>query len=100
MSGRFAFDEDVTVSRVVSNLGYGTIFLGETHAGAEVRVRFYGGNEMPVVGDTFNVKGTWSSFTDKFRRVHRQIETTEMEAQGGPWRPAGAFPSARPEHWP
>lgn len=79
MSGRFAFDEDVTVSRVVSTLEYGAIFVGVTHAGAKVRVRFYGGHEMPVAGDTFNVKGQWSSFTDKFRRVHRQVETTEIK---------------------
>jgi len=79
MSDGFAFDEEVTISRVVSTLEYGAIFVGETPEGAKVRVRYTGSREIPVVGETFAVKGQWSSFTDKFRRVHRQVETKVMK---------------------
>lgn len=79
MSGGFAFDEDVTVTRVVSTLAFGTIFVGETPEGDKVRVRYLGRHEAPVVGDTFTVRGQWASFTDKFRRVHRQVETKVMK---------------------
>ena len=79
MSGGFAFDSDVTVTRVVSRLEYGAIFVGETPAGETVRVRYMGRAEMPIVGDTFAVKGQWSNYTDKFRRVHHQVETKVMK---------------------
>lgn len=79
MSSRFVFDEEVTISRVVSTLERGAIFVGETLSGAKVRVRYVGRPEITVVGDTFTVKGHWSSFTDKFHRVHRQVETKVMK---------------------
>ena len=79
MSGGLAFDSDVTVTRMVSTLEYGAIFVGETPAGDRVRVRYLGRNELPVVGDTFAVKGQWSSYTDKFSRVHRQVESKLMK---------------------
>lgn len=79
MSGGFTFDNDVTVTRVVSTLEYGAIFVGETPVGDKVRVRYLGRNELPVVGDTFTVKGQWSSYTDKFRRMHRQVESKVMK---------------------
>lgn len=79
MTGGFAFDSEVTVTRVVSTLEYGTIFVGETPVGEKVRVRYLGRREMPVVGDTFAIKGQWATFTDKFRRVHRQVETKVMK---------------------
>lgn len=78
MSGGFAFDADVTVTRVVSTLAYGAIFVGEQVDGERVRVRYMGRREIPVVGDTFTVKGQWSTFTDKFGRNHRQVETKAM----------------------
>lgn len=79
MSAGFAFAEDVTVTRVVSTLDYGTIFVGETLAGDKVRVRYLGRTELPVAGDTFAVKGQWSNYTDKFKRPHRQVETKIMK---------------------
>lgn len=79
VSGGFAFDSDVTVTRVVSTLEYGAIFVGETPSGDKVRVRYLGRTELPVVGDTFAVKGQWSNFTDKFSRVHRQVESKVMK---------------------
>ena len=79
MSGGFAFDSDVTVTRIVSTLEYGVIFVGETPAGESVRVRYLGRAELPIVGDTFAVKGQWATFTDKFHRVHRQVETKVMK---------------------
>ena len=69
------YAEDVTVTRVVSTLEYGAIFVGETPAGDKVRVRYLGRTELPVAGDTFAVKGQWSNYTDKFKRLHRQVET-------------------------
>lgn len=78
MSGGFIFDCDVTVTRVVSTLESGVIFIGETSAGEKVRVRYFGRTESPVVGDTFAVKGQWSNWTDKFRRLNRQVESKVM----------------------
>ena len=78
MSGEFSFNDDVTVTSVVSTLQFGAIFVGETPSGSKVRVRYQGRQNLPVVGDTFTVKGQWSSYTDKFRRVHRQVETKVM----------------------
>lgn len=78
MSRGFTFESDVTVTRLVSTLEYGAIFVGDTPVGEKVRVRYLGHNELPVVGDTFTVKGHWSNYTDKFRRLHRQIETRVM----------------------
>lgn len=74
----FGFDSEVTVSSVVSTLEGGAIFDGLTPAGDKVRVRYVGRNEVPLVGDTFAVKGQWSSYTDKFRRARRQVETKVM----------------------
>lgn len=79
MTGGFAFDSDVTVTRVVSTLPFGTIFMGETPEGNSVRIRYLGRRQAPVVGDTFAVKGQWSDYTDKFRCVHRQVETKVMK---------------------
>ncbi len=79
MSAGFSFAEDVTVTRVVSTLEYGAIFIGETPAGDKVRVRYLGRTELPVAGDTFAVKGQWSNYTDKFKRLHRQVETKVMK---------------------
>lgn len=78
MSGGFGFEDDVTVTRVVSTLEYGAIFVGATPSGDRVRVRYLGRTELPVVGDTFAVKGQWSGWTDKFGRQHRQLETRVM----------------------
>lgn len=79
MSAGFAFADDVTVTRVISTLEYGAIFVGETPGGDKVRVRYLGRTELPVAGDTFTVKGQWSNYTDKFKRLHRQIETKVMK---------------------
>ncbi len=79
MSAGFAFDSDVTVTRVVSTLEYGAIFVGETPAGDKVRVRYLGRTELPMVGDTFAVKGQWSNWTDQFHRLHRQVESKVMK---------------------
>lgn len=78
MSGGFSFDGDVTVTRVVSAIEFGAIFVGETPTGDKVRVRYTGRNEIPLAGDTFAVKGQWIDFTDKYRRTHRQVETKVM----------------------
>jgi exodeoxyribonuclease V alpha subunit len=79
VSAGFAFVEYVTVTRVVSTLEYGAIFVGETPAGDKVRVRYLGRTELPVPGDTFAVKGQWSNYTDKFKCLHRQVETKLMK---------------------
>lgn len=78
MSGGFSFDGEVTVSRVVSMINCGAIFVGQTSGGDQVRVRYLGRHEIPVVGDTFAVKGQWTNFTDKYHRTHRQVETKVM----------------------
>lgn len=65
MSAGFAFAEDVTVTRVVSTLEYGAIFVGETPAGDKVRVRYLGRTELPVAGDTFAVKVRISRHRDR-----------------------------------
>lgn len=78
MSAGFTFDDQVTVNRVVSTVEHGTIFDGETADGKHVRVRYTGRTELPVAGDTFSIKGQWANFTDKFRRVRRQVETKVM----------------------
>jgi exodeoxyribonuclease V alpha subunit len=78
MSGGFNFDGEVTVTRVVSAIECGAIFVGETPTGDQVRVRYTGRNEVPLVGDTFTVKGQWIDFTDKYRRTHRQVDTNAM----------------------
>lgn len=69
----------MTVTRVVSSLECGVIFVGETPAGHKVRVRYLGRTELPVAGDTFAVKGQWSNYTDKFNRLHCQVETKLMK---------------------
>ena len=79
MSGGFPFDDQVTVTRVVSTIDHGAIFVGETPNGQQVRVRYTGRNLRPVAGDTFAIKGQWTTFTDKFRRIHRQVETKVMK---------------------
>lgn len=79
MSGEFAFEADVTVTRVISTLEYGAIFTGETAAGEAVRVRYMGRSAMPLPGDTFCVQGQWGTYVDRFRRQHRQVETKRMQ---------------------
>lgn len=79
MSGVFSFDDQVTITRVVSTIEHGAIFVGSTQNGQQVRVRYTGRNERPVVGDTFAIKGQWTNFTDQYRRVYRQVETKVMK---------------------
>lgn len=78
-SAGFGFDNDVTVTHVVSTLEGGAIFVGRTSEGDEVRIRFAGRGFLPLPGDTFQVKGQWSSYTDRFKRIHRQIESKIMK---------------------
>lgn len=79
MSGGFSFDDQVTITRVVSTIAHGAIFVGETPNGQQVRVRYTGRNQCPVEGDTFAIKGQWSNYTDQYRRTHRQVETKVMK---------------------
>jgi exodeoxyribonuclease V alpha subunit len=74
-SAGFGFDQDVTVTRIVSTLEGGAIFIGQTPEDDEVRVRFVGRGFLPLPGDTFQVKGQWSTYTDRFKRIHRQVES-------------------------
>lgn len=78
MSAGFTFDGQVRVTRVISTVDHGAIFVGETLDGQQVRVRYTGRTECPVPGDTFAIKGRWTDFTDKYRRVHRQVDTKVM----------------------
>ncbi len=78
-SAGFGFDQDVTVTRVVSTLEGGAIFVGQTPEKDEVRVRFVGRGFLPLPGDTFQVKGQWSTYKDRFNRIHRQIESKIMK---------------------
>ena len=79
MSGGFSFDDQVTITRVVSTIDHGAIFVGETPDGQQVRVRYTGRRECPLAGDTFAIKGQWTTFTDKYHRIHRQVETKVMK---------------------
>lgn len=79
MSGGFSFDDQVTITRVVSTIDHGAIFVGETPDGQQVRVRYTGRSERPAAGDTFAIKGQWANFTDQYRRIHRQVETKVMK---------------------
>lgn len=79
MSGGFSFDDQVTITRVVSTIDHGAIFVGETPDGQQVRVRYTGRGERPVAGDTFAIKGQWTEFRDRYSRVHRQVETKVMK---------------------
>ena len=79
MSGGFSFDDQVTITRVLSTIDHGAIFVGETPDGQQVRVRYTGRNECPVAGDTFAIKGQWTTFTDKYRRIQQQVETKVMK---------------------
>lgn len=79
VSAGFGFDQAVTVMRVVSTLEGGAIFIGQTLDDDEVRVRFVGRGFLPLPGDTFHVKGQWSTYTDRFKRIHRQVESKIMK---------------------
>lgn len=79
MSVGFSFDDQVTITRVVSTIDHGSIFVGDTPDGQQVRVRYTGRSERPVAGDTFAIKGQWINFTDQYRRIHRQVETKVMK---------------------
>jgi exodeoxyribonuclease V alpha subunit len=79
VSAGFGFDQAVTVVRVVSTLEGGAIFIGQTPDDDEVRVRFVGRGFLPLPGDRFHVKGQWSTYTDRFKRIHRQVESKIMK---------------------
>lgn len=87
----FGFDQEVTVTKVISQLDGGAIFTSVTADGKTVRVKYQGRDAIPLPGDTFHVRGQWRNYTDKYRRVHQQVDSKVMKrrvAAGellGPW---------------
>ena len=81
MSAGFGFDQAVTVVHVVSTLEGGAIFIGQTPDDDEVRVRFVGRGFLPLPGDRFHVKGQWSTYTDRFKRIHVSPRRTHLVFQ-------------------
>lgn len=76
MSGGFGFDADVAVERILSSVERGCIFSGRLGDGSKVRVRYAGNTILPVVGDTFTVKGQWKKYRD-----HRGITISQVESR-------------------
>ncbi|MGB4066213.1 MAG: ATP-dependent RecD-like DNA helicase [Azonexus sp.] len=76
MSGGFAFDDVVTVERILSSLERGCIFSGRLDDGKKVRVRYVGNGVLPVIGDCLAVKGQWQHYRDR-----RGITTTQVDSR-------------------
>jgi exodeoxyribonuclease V alpha subunit len=87
----FGFDQEVTVTKVFSQMEGGTIFTSVTPNGEVVRVKYQGRDVIPLPGDTFHVKGQWGNYTDKYRRIHQQVDSKIMKRRVvvgellGPW---------------
>lgn len=87
----FGFDQEVTVTKVFSQMEGGAIFTSVTPDGEIVRVKYQGRDVIPLPGDTFHVKGQWKSYTDNYRRVHQQVDSKIMKRRVvvgellGPW---------------
>lgn len=71
----FTFDQIVTVTKVLSQLEGGCIFNGLSTDGMSVRVKFQGRDVIPLLGDTFHIKGQWKQYTDQYRRIHKQVDS-------------------------
>jgi len=87
----FSFDQEVTVTKVFSQMEGGAIFTSVTTDGEIVRVKYQGRDVIPLPGDTFHVKGQLKSYTDNYRRVHQQVDSKLMKRRVvigellGPW---------------
>ena len=76
---------EVVVERVLSQLEKGCIFAGRQRDGSAVRVRVSGQRLAPVVGESYEVQGLQSTFSDRFRQSWTQIDTraTLIKSTGG-----------------
>ncbi|ADL56756.1 ATP-dependent DNA helicase [Gallionella capsiferriformans] len=87
----FGFDQEVTVTKVFSQMEGGAIFTSVTSDGEVVRVKYQGRDVIPLPGDTFHIKGQWKNYTDKYRRIHHQVDSKIMKRRVvvgdllGPW---------------
>lgn len=66
---------EVVVERILSQLEKGCIFAGRQRDGSAVRIRVTGQRLEPVVGESYEVQGLQSTFSDRFRQSWTQIDT-------------------------
>lgn len=74
-----AFEETVTVEKVLSQLERGCIYSGRLADGRSIRVKFTGKDTQPLPGDAFKVKGVKVQYRDKFGRIVVQIDCKQMQ---------------------
>lgn len=70
---------EVVVERVLSQLDKGCIFAGRQHDGSAVRIRVSGRRLAPVVGESYEVQGLQSTFSDRFRQAFVQIDARTIK---------------------
>ena len=70
---------EVVVERVLSQLEKGCIFAGRQRDGSAVRIRVSGQRLAPVVGESYEVQGLQSTFSDRFRQSWTQIDTRTIK---------------------
>ena len=69
----------VVVERVLSQLEKGCIFAGRQRDGSAVRIRVSGQRLAPVVGESYEVQGLQSTFSDRFKQSWTQIDTRTIK---------------------
>lgn len=70
---------EVVVERVLSQLEKGCIFAGRQRDGSAVRIRVTGQRLAPVVGESYQVQGLESTFSDRFKQSWTQIDTRSIK---------------------
>ncbi|MBY0368840.1 MAG: AAA family ATPase, partial [Burkholderiaceae bacterium] len=70
---------EVVVERVLSQLDKGCIFAGRQRNGSAVRIRVSGQRLAPVVGESYEVQGLQSTFSDRFKQSWTQIDTRTIK---------------------
>lgn len=69
---------EVVVERVLSQLDKGCIFAGRQRDGSALRIRVSGRRLAPVVGESYEVQGLQSTFSDRFRQSFVQIDARKI----------------------
>jgi exodeoxyribonuclease V alpha subunit len=70
---------EVVVERVLSQLEKGCIFAGRQRDGSAVRIRVTGQRLEPVVGESYEVQGLQSTYSDRFRQSWAQIDARTIK---------------------
>ena len=70
---------DVVVVSVLSQLENGCIFTANLADGSALRVKYQGKKFRPEVGETYQIDGNESPYTDKFGRPWRQFDVKSVK---------------------